>query len=63
MQDTQLPSVSPQHLTSETTEIVTIKDVSNLLAQKKNPLIGEDHTKKNGQNKVINKVLGNLLIF
>lgn len=39
--DTQLPNVSPQHVISITTEIVIVKDVSNLSAQNINPLAKE----------------------
>lgn len=42
VQDTQLPSVSPQHVTNENTKIVTIKDVFDVIAQNINPLIEED---------------------
>ena len=46
VQDTQLPDVSPQQITSVNTEKVTVKDVSDLSAQNINPLIEED-LKKN----------------
>ena len=45
MQDTQFPSVIPQHVMNETNETIIVKDVFDVTAQNINPLIEEDSKK------------------
>ena len=42
VQDTQMPTMSPPHETNRPTEIITMKDISDGLAQNINPLTIED---------------------
>ena len=45
VQDTQLPNINPQQLTSINTKIVILKDVFDLTAENIKPLIEEDPKK------------------
>ena len=62
MQDTQLPSVSPQHVTSETIEIIAIKHVSNLSTQNINSLTEDDLKKILDQSTLQAKLCDNPIL-
>ena len=61
-QDTQLPNVNPQQITSVNTKIVTVKDVSNLIAQNINPLTEEDLKKILDQSTLYTKLCDNPIL-
>ena len=62
MQDTQMLSVSPPHDTSATTEIITVKDVSDVSTQNINPLIVDDLKKILDQSTLQAQLCGNLIL-
>ena len=57
-----MPNVSSPQIISENTKIVTIKDVSNLTAQKINPLTEEDLKKILDQSTLQAKLCDNLVL-
>ena len=62
VQDTQLPSPSPHHVITTSTDVINVKDVAKKYCQNINPLIVEDLTKILDQSTQQEKLCTNLVL-